>query len=298
MKILFISLSNIGDAIMTTPVLNRLVDNYPDAEIDIVAGPRSADVFANFARPGKLFIKDKQGFLRGYYKLWRELVRNRYDLIVDLRFDGFSWLLRGNKRYTKITGPEKESQHAVLAHMAALPSSKDHEQDLETTIWLSENARNFATNALASLSSKRLIALGPGCGGPEKVWPADRFAAVCRELDQQFEAVVLLGGNGDQQYCSAVAAELQQDFVNLCGKTSITEAAAVIEKAGLFIGNDSGLGHLASAVKTPTATLFGVGYPKRYRPWQTRSVYLLGKEKEVQNITVEEVVKAINGMLQ
>lgn len=297
MKILFISLSNIGDAIMTTPVLLALEDRYPDAVFDIVAGRRSAEVFKHYPKSSNLFIKNKQGFLRGYFELWKDLFKTKYDLIVDLRFDGFAYILRGKKRLTKSCKDEKAA-HAVDQHLSIIQSvrkeQKTNSNTTRTAIWLDEASRRFADKAIEKLPDGMLLSLGPGCGGPEKVWSADYFAQVCNQLKEKFSGVILLGGTGDSEYCQRVSEKLEIEHLDFSGKTSILEAASLISKTQCFVGNDSGLGHLASAVETPTISLFGVGFPERYHPWQKGAEWLLGAEQEVNKIAVNDVVALLN----
>ena len=107
----------------------------------------------------------------------------------------------------------------------------------------------------------------------------------------------MLGGAGDTAYCQEVSENLEIEYRDMSGKTSILEAAALIKKTKCFVGNDSGLGHLASAVTTPTITLFGVGYPERYHPWQKETEWLLGSDQDVNNISVNDVVTLLNNVI-
>ena len=93
-KLLFVGLSCVGDAVMTTPVLQALHQVYPDAEIDIVADRRSWEIFEHCPYRGDIFYKDKQRFLRGAPALLKELLATRYDVVVDLRTDGLASRLR------------------------------------------------------------------------------------------------------------------------------------------------------------------------------------------------------------
>ena len=79
--------------------------------------------------------------------------------------------------------------------------------------------------------------------------------------------------------------------LDLCGRTSILQAAAVLQHATAFVGNDSGLGHIAAALGVPTITIFGPGDPERYRPWSENSQCVTGDSQDIRNVSVDEVVK-------
>ena len=100
-KILFIGLSSVGDVVMTTPVLASLQNEYPKALFDIVVDKRGIELYKNFPKLNKVYLKDKDKPLRGVPDLLLQLWKNRYDLIVDMRTDGLAYLLRAKKRYTK-----------------------------------------------------------------------------------------------------------------------------------------------------------------------------------------------------
>jgi len=295
-KILFISLSNIGDAVMTTPALHELHRAFPGAVIDIVAGSRSLPVFLHCPYRGEIFLKDKKKLLRGYPDLLRQLRRTHYGLVVDLRTDGFSLLLKASKRYQKRRS-RGSGMHAVQEHLAIIEDLTGVSGRPETHIWLSDEEINFAKTVMHEFADADCLAIGPGCGGPEKVWPADRFAALANDLQDVFSGVVLLGGPGDSAYAAEAIKTMKCRTLDLTGKTDILQAVAVIKQCKLFIGNDSGLGHLASAVATPSLTLFGVGQPDRYHPWQDKAAWLTGHDHEVRNIPVEQALESVQKLL-
>ena len=101
-KILFIGLSSAGDVVMTTPALTSLQNKYPEALFDIVADKRGVQLYKNFPKLNKIYLKDKDKPLRGVPDLLLQLWKNRYDLIIDMRTDGLAYLLRAKKRYTKL----------------------------------------------------------------------------------------------------------------------------------------------------------------------------------------------------
>jgi len=294
--ILFITLSNIGDAVMTTAVLERLHQLYPRAAIDIVADRRSSELFSHCPYRGRIVHKEKPGGWRRTLELIKTLRRCRYDLIVDLRTDGLAWLLKGRRRLTKWRH-KPYGPHAVQDLIGIIDRINPGQQIPATRLWLAESERQQATHLLATRSGNRLVALGPGANWEPKIWPLESFRNLARQLTENVDDLVLLGGPGDRERCGRLAQEAGFTTINLCGSTTLLEAAAVLQQCRLFIGNDSGLGHLAAAVGTPTLTLFGPGRPERYHPWGEHSRWLRGAGQDLNQLEVGTVLGCARDML-
>lgn len=293
-SILVITLSNIGDAIMTTPVLETLHRHYPEAFIDIVADRRSGEVFTHCPYRGRIVFKEKRAGWRGTLQLVRTLRHTRYDLIVDLRTDGLAYLLRARRRLTKLHRHAR-GPHAVEQHMGVIAALGD--TDIPATrIWLTPQLEQAAEQRLKTLPGTRWLALGPGANWEPKIWPAAQFRELVAQLHDSFDAVILLGGPGDAERCAQVAQDCPLPYVNLAGQTGLLEAAAILARATVFVGNDSGLGHLASAVGIPTLTLFGPGQPERYRPWGEHAHWLTSPENDLQQLSFEDAADDIRAM--
>lgn len=295
-RLLVITLSNIGDAIMTTPVLEALHELFPQARVDIVADARSAELFEACPYRGQIYFKHKREGWRGLLRLIRELRRTYYDLIVDLRTDGLSYLLRGAKRRSKwqaaVAGP-----HAVERSFAIIRTLWPEAAIPDTLVWLSGADRAYASQTLRQCSGERIVAVAPGANWAGKIWPLEHYRAVLEILREDFDAVVMLGNERDEVAATGLAASSPKPALNLAGKTSLRQAAAVLEHATVFLGNDSGLGHLAAAVGTPTLTLFGPGEPERYHPWGPHARWLVAPDKDLRNLAPAVVAGTIREML-
>lgn len=293
-RLLFITLSNIGDVVLTTPALERLHQCYPDALIDIVTDARASELLSHCPYLGDIILKDKRAGWRGVLRLLRALRNTRYEVIVDLRTDGFAYLLRARRRFTK-WGAHALGPHAVQDHMGVI-AALDGEIP-PTRVWLSEELRNAAAQRLAALPGQRLLALGPGANSEPKIWPEERFRELVNLSRDNFDAVVLLGGPGDRARAATVALDCTLPCLDLCGTTGILEAAAVLEKAQAFVGNDSGLGHIASAFGTPTVTVFGPGRPLRYHPWGPHAAWLVAKDQQLDSLSAHQVADTLRALI-
>jgi len=139
-----------------------------------------------------------------------------------------------------------------------------------------------------------LMGLGAGSNAKKKIWPKENYLALVEKVGNDFDAVIFLGDDRDKEHSKYISSKIDIPCINLCGRTSILEAVAIQQCLEFFVGNDSGLGHLASAAGIPTLTVFGTGEPDRYRPWGNKALWLAGEKQNVSNIAVDDVV----GLLQ
>jgi len=294
--ILLVTLSNIGDAVMTTPVMEALHGKHPQAVMDIVADPRSSELFAHCPYRDRVIHRDKQQGWRGSLALVRELRRSRYDLIVDLRTDGLAWLLRGRRRLTR-HGARRPEGHAVERHMQVIRRYVGTAGIPSTRLWFDGREQEYANRTLAGLPGRRWLALGAGARWEPKRWPPGSFRELVQRRREDIDAVVLLGSQADADSCRILADGLSLPCLDLAGRTGLLEAAALLSRMSLFIGNDSGLGHLAAAVGTPTLTLFGPGDPQRYRPWNPGGRWLQSPDRDIRTLPVNQVAEALTELL-
>jgi heptosyltransferase-2 len=109
---------------------------------------------------------------------------------------------------------------------------------------------------LRAVGAATIVALAPGCRHSVKRWPAERFAAVGKFLDGHGIGVVLLGGASESRECEQIARIIGPNALSLAGRLSLPEAMEVLRRSRLTVCVDSGLQHVASAVGTPTVSLF------------------------------------------
>ena len=232
---LFITLSCVGDAVMTTPLLLSLHQHFPDAVFDIVGDKRSSLLFARCPFAGEIINKDKTRFGRGVFDLLRHLRHKTYDVIVDVRTDGLPYLLRARKRYTKL-GAKAYGPHAVERMMGVIRAIHQYDPIPPACVWTSGPDDAQASDWLRPLPGKRWLALAPGAGArPEKTWPLDGYAALANAVSDVFTGVILLGTEADKPLTQAIGRKLDTGFVDLAGRTTLLQAAAVLRAAILVL---------------------------------------------------------------
>ena len=294
-KFLFITLSNVGDALLTTPVLQFLHEYDATATIDIVGDVRSSMLFRHCPYRGEMYHKHKKRLLRGVPALVAALRGKHYDLVVDLRTEFLAYLTRAEQRLVKTN--QDEYAHAVEKHFSTVSEIAGAREIPPTALWLSQAERDYADRICRQLPGQKWLCIGPGANSEKKIWPAENYARVADELSGRFDALVLLGSDADNRHGQQVAQQVRLPCVNLCGHTTLLQAAAVIARMTLFLGNDSGLGHVAAALTTPSFTLFGPGNPERYHPWGPHAAWHSAPQGIIETIPVRIVLDNVRAHL-
>jgi len=295
--ILFITLSNIGDVILTTPTLEALNRQFPNAKIDIVCDQRSAIVFQYCPYLGQLIIKSKQSGWSGLWQLVRQLRKKQYDIAVDLRTDGLLHFVKAKVKAFKLSNRGTMNMHSAEKHYAVLNNICSAPIP-STNIWVSDKEAAFANHALKMLQQKRVLAIGIGANFKGKIWPAASFALLANLLKDFFDIVLVFGDKNDAHLVRAFESTCELPVINYCGELNLLETAAMMKKAHFFIGNDSGLGHIASALGMQTFTVFGVGQPQRYLPWSKQAKWYQDPKLEIANVEASMIAKMIVPTLQ
>lgn len=296
-RLLVVTLSNIGDVVMTTPVLETLAARYPGTAIDIVGDQRSSGVLGGAPWLGEVFHRDKRGGLAAQLALVRRLRRRRYALAVDLRTPVIPYLLRARRRLAK-HARRGRGPHAVEEHFAVIEPLVGEQPVPPCRLHVDAAAVQRITPALAVLpAAARWLALAPGANWPGKCWPAPSFRALAEQVGAAFDGIVVLGSAADGA-AAAVLAGLAQPCVDLTGQTDLAAAAAVLAQAAAFVGNDSGLGHMAAALDVPTVTVFGPGEPERYRPWGRRTALALAPAGDLTRLDAAQVAGVLLTLLE
>lgn len=283
-RILFITATRIGDAILFSGPLAHLAATYPDAQITVACGPLAAPLFRAAPGVSDVIVMAKRKGGGHWIDLWRRAVMTRWDIVVDMRGSLTSWVLRAGVRRVNRRKPGHIHRHRVIEAGEVLKLDPAPPPEL----WLDEAARAAARSALPT--GAPVLALSPAAAAPFKEWPAAQFAALANALTAPDGAmagasVALFGGPGDEACTAAVAAAIESaPVVDLAGKLGILETGACLAAARLFVGNDSGLMHMAAAAGTPTLGLFGPTDEGVYGPWgdQARSVRAGGPVDEAE----------------
>jgi heptosyltransferase-3 len=284
MKILFVTSNRLGDAVLSTGLLDHLIRTHADARITVACGPIAEGVFARMPNRTRTIIFQKQKWGMHWLPLWAASATTVWDLVVDIRGSALSLLVPTRRRavFRRVEGPKIAQLGAILGlSPPPLPVA-----------WIAQADQDNARKRLQT--DRPIIALAPTANWQPKVWPAQRFATAFQHLADTIgpgTRPVILGGPGPAE--RAMAAPLLTalpDAIDLVGTLSLPEVAAVLQRASLFIGNDSGLMHLAAAAGAPTIGLFGPTDAATYAPSGRCAVAVVAPSMDA--ISVQRVVGA------
>jgi len=295
-RVLIRSTNWVGDAIMTTPAVRAVRKNFPRAEITILAKPWVAPVFSNNPYIDRIMLYDDPGRHRlglGTIRIAKELRHGSYDLAVLFQNAFEAALLTflagiprrlgydTDGRRLLLTHPVKRHVHFRQIHeidyyLAILTGAHLAVNGRDLTLVVSDVERQHADALLAGndiAAEDLLVGVNPGATyGTAKRWLPDRFAELCDRLCRTCDArIVIFGAPGEKVVADRIGRLMQSPAVNLCGKTNLREAMAVIERCRLFVTNDSGLMHVAAALDIPLVAVFGSTNPVTTGPSSSKS---------------------------
>jgi ADP-heptose:LPS heptosyltransferase len=263
--ILFVTATRIGDAVLSTGLLEHLVDRHPGARLTIAAGPVAAPLFRGVPGLETLIAVPKRPHGAHWLQLWRQVVRRRWDLVVDLRGSALAFLLLTQAR--RIGGKGRPDEHRVrqLARLFDLvppPAPK---------LWTTPDTEAAAARLIPS--GGPVLGIGPTANWPGKIWRPERFVALMRRLTAPGAAlsgarVAVFAAPHERHLAQPVLDAVPQErLLDLTREPDLLTVAAALGRVRLFVGNDTGLMHIAAAMAVPTLGLFGPSPATLYAPW-------------------------------
>ncbi len=265
MNILFITSTRIGDVVLSTGILDHLSQSYPDARITIACGPEAAPLFE--ARPGnwRVIPLEKKPYKLHWLGLWSKCIGQHWSLVVDLRSTAISWCLLARHRHVVRSSPELKHRVRQLSELLGL------DPPAAPRLWTSPDHDARAAELIPGTAP--VLALGPTANWWAKQWPGENFNELARRLTAPGgilagARIAVFGGPGERDAAALViAAALGGDGIDLVGKCDLPTVFACLKRCNFFVGNDSGLMHLAAASGILTLGLFGPSRVEHYAPW-------------------------------
>lgn len=264
MNLLFITSNRVGDAILSMGLLSALSARYPKARITVACGPLPAPLFAH--HPGVVrvlpVVKRRHGL--HWLELWRQVAGTFWYMAVDLRNSVIGYLLP--RLWLIRLGRHRPDRHVVEEEAALIGEA------VPTPPRLYLSAAHQEAAAAILPADQPVLALGPAANWSGKQWPTARFIDLARRLTGpggalEGAAILVTAAAHEREVAQPVLdAFAGQDTIDLIG-ADLPSTAAALARCRLYVGNDSGLMHMAAAVGTPTLGLFGPTDDRRYRPW-------------------------------
>jgi len=283
MKVLFITLSNIGDAVLTTPALSVILENFQDSEITLMVSPRVADLFKGDPYFKKIIIFRKDSSPGKKLALIKTLRAEDFDLLIDFKDTMLPFLLYAKKKTPIFKKAPPYIRHMKDKHMWKLRQvlTDIPDKEYKPKIWISPETEEEVKKILKSNNvsdTESIVAIAPGARSHTKQWNKDGFLDVSRRVVSELKyKVVLVGDQQDCRVCSKIMEDAGPGVIDLCGKTNLKQLAGILKRSSLLITNDSAPMHMAWAVETPVVAVFGPTDPEKYKPTGPRDVVVSKK---------------------
>ena len=269
MRTLVVQTSFIGDMVLTTPLLAHLAQTD---EVHVIGTPAATALLENHPAVRDLFVYDKRGVdsgVGGFARLASRLRSRRYDRVLlaqgSMRSAALALATGARERigfdtsagralYTKrVTYVENEHHATRLLSLAGGDASAIRPQ-------LYPGAREAqAVDALLAGRTGPFIGVAPGSVWPTKRWPS--YDLLARALAKR-GTIVIIGSRDDHELAADIVNAVGGGAIDATGKLSLLASAELIRRCAVLVTNDSAPQHLASAMNTPTVTIFGPTVPE------------------------------------
>lgn len=345
-KILVLRYRFIGDTILTIPFLRNLRRAEPEAEIAWVVAPGSSDVVHGVPYVDELLYwdpvtihADSRGAHRTLSSKWafiKDLRRRRFDKVYVLKRSlssaiiarlsgapervGFDTEARGFLLTKRV--PYRHDQHEVQNFLDVLRADGVPVTDDYLEAWLTDDEKAFAADYLRSAgvsASDTVIALHPFTANPPRAWHHENFIELANRLQMLYDAKILIfGGKRDVPLAEMLREGIKPEPVMAVGTTTLRQSMALLGRCNMLVCNDSGIMHLAAAMRVPLVALFGPQSPVKFGPWgeSCRTIYrafpcspckqkffeeckpsVRMKPACIEDITIDEVVREIKNFM-
>ncbi len=275
MKILFITATRLGDAVLSTGLLDYMNREWPQGKVTVACGPLPVSIFEGFPNVERVISVKKKPSHGHWIDLWRATAGTRWDMVVDLRNSAVSRLIWAKKRY--IFGRHidksmhKVEQAAAVMRLSAAP---------QPCLYFTQAQDGFADLLMGSKQQNVMtIGVGPSANWIGKTWPSKNFIEVIRYLTSRDgpmpdARVAVFAAPGEEAQALPVLESVPENKrIDGIAKGTPGEVGAALARCDFYIGNDSGLLHTAAAAGVPSLGLYGPSYPHLYAPWGEHTGY-------------------------
>lgn len=361
-RVLIIRNDEIGDFVMSSALIREIRRMLPKSYIALVVNGAAASLAERCPYIDKVHIFVAPRGIPGFRRIFRtwyayrfageELAAGDFDLAIVPRWDvdsygasemayfsrarwrvGFSEEVNAaksvfnhgyNSFFTHVLDGagvchEVQRSSAMVRYLGINAAASQLE------CWTNDADEAFASAQIGHLAKegRLLVALSPGAGAPARRWPVAAFLALAQRLQSEGSAaIVLIGSPEERQLGETIASGLAGETIDLIGRTTLPQAAAVLRRCHAFAGNDSGPMHLAAAARIPVVEISchpldgdaGSSHsPERFGPWQVSSEVLRPRHRQlpkgekwynsvappvISDITVDQVVAAVYRVLK
>ena len=291
MKILYICSNLIGDTILSSGVINHFIDQNKDAKLTFVVGPTAAPLLKNYKNTENIIIFEKRKFNLHWFDILQKTYSTKWDIVVDFRSSAISYILRKNKKYIF-------KKHHSIHHIEQLNSSFGFDCS-NLFVPTSFEEKNKANDHLDK--SFKHIVIFPGGNWFPKLWAAENFNLTMKSLLDKYDKIkfILVGSLKEKnKFYNELKKDIKEDLIIDLFGYNLTLTSAYMKKSDIFIGNDSGLMHLAVANKLKVISLFGPTDDRVYGPYGGNNIVIRTSESldYFKSINIDENSSYMNSI--
>ena len=310
--ILFLRHDRLGDMVLSTVFLKAIKSKYPKARLIVVASLKNREVLENNPYVDQVLV------YQGLAWFLREVRALKIDLAIDPFYtyqlkQAFLTILSGAKYrcgfeidgrevFFNLKGPGRDASRSMLGHFIELLACLDiHQEALMPELFLRPDEIQWAKDFLSGkkiTSNDLIVAIHPGGFYPSQRWPVENFAEVADRLVEKFRAKVLVFGDISEKPLleSLSAKTVGKDILIVQGET-LRHVMALLSLCRLLACNNSGILHIASALKIPTVSTMGPTDPVLWGP-EGKDHIVIRKDSAMRQITVSDMMAAVEIQLK
>ena len=296
-RILVLSRNNIGDCLLTTPMLRSLKRRYPRAHLAVSIPEANRDLLVCNPHVDEIVVRPRKTSWAAKIGFAGEIRRRNYDVIISLQEKSmfYAWATfyaglgrnrlltvslehRRTRPWYRNLVPMVGEQHEVYKYLS-IAESLDCSRERSPVLELEppEESQQRVEEYLAFREvdpDTRFIGINPGGSTDDKRWPEERFAAVADRLHRELGLpIMIFGGPSDQNRASHIADLMKSPSLVIAGRASLGDTAAYLERCQLLVTGDTGPMHMAVALAVPVVAMFGPTNPNKWGPFtKLRSV--------------------------
>jgi heptosyltransferase-1 len=295
-NILITKPSALGDIVLALPALTALRKNFPDAKITWLVRPEFAPLLENHPHLDEIILFDRKLLSKAWFhpkgfdaliSLIRRLRENKFDAVFDLqglfRTAIMTWATGCKKRfgmansremahlfYTHKIKQDFDSIHLVDFYLKMVKAAGAEKLDARFELPSNQQDIDSVNKILADfdIQSGKYVVFVPGSAHIDKRWPTERFAALADRISSEFKLpIIAVGTNSENELIEEIQNTSKAHITSFAGRTSLKELVELLRTARLVVSNDTGPGHIASALGTPLVMMYSWSNPARIAPY-------------------------------
>lgn len=306
------------------PAFRAIRSAYPSAEITLLGLPWAEDFTARFHHildrhiplPGFPGFPEQEAEIGLFPNFLEHIQTKQFDLALQMHGSGSlsnsiislfgakqmaGFYLNGNYCPDPTTftlypqqGHEIHRLLALVEFLGLIPAGQQADNRLEFPLYDCD-WKEYGRLREQHLLGENSVVIHAGARASDRRWSAEKFAAVADRLSAAGYQVVLTGSDAEREIVQQVEAHMIAPAVNLCGETSFGALVALLASSRLLVSNDTGVSHLAAALRVPSVILFSSSDPKR---WAPLDLYLHRRILNAANIEPESVYHKAAALLE